>query len=487
MQIRIYGNRHDGSKVLNETVTVQLDDDLEPDIVVAYQAAQAKVEVWLARANAPSPVRRTRRRSSATASAPVPAKKPKYGGHAGTGRGNKIVQVVEATAEINALSSVILRDLNNVFAGAQDTEQIFEDAASVIRKHMLISSNHCKESVAAVETIQQIANGKHGRSVRTLRRYKAEIVAVIEELCDDRISQIQLAESVLKYFDQDGSKEVHSAGGSDNKVSDKDVAVNAIIVSGLRRFLAAQREKYRGRFPHHERVAMQSVISASVASCDEGQAAAVARALHVNNAHASSGELRFEQYSSGERRPVFEEVEMAPTPYPDNWAEFVTEYWIEKTRPSERMSDSVRNPQNREKDHRVHFRDDRKEDMYVWCLAAGKKEFDSTFHLSYWKFAQMEPYYVRKAGRTTCFCRYHLEYRKFVTADASFRKKLSACEGRVRLEKGSPQRLGYPVLKQRGITPIEPKGGSRACVGQASPLEGPLRPVPRLIQRGATR
>ena len=139
MQIRIYGNRHDGSKVLNGTVTVQLDDDLEPDIVVAYQTAQAKVEVWLARANAPSPVQRPRRRSSAAASATVPAKKPKYGGHAGTGRGNKIVQVVEATAEIKALSSVILRDLNNVFAGAQDAEQIFEDVASVIRKHMLIS------------------------------------------------------------------------------------------------------------------------------------------------------------------------------------------------------------------------------------------------------------------------------------------------------------------------------------------------------------
>ena len=29
MQIRIYGNRHDGSKVLNGAVTVQLDDDPE--------------------------------------------------------------------------------------------------------------------------------------------------------------------------------------------------------------------------------------------------------------------------------------------------------------------------------------------------------------------------------------------------------------------------------------------------------------------------
>ena len=77
MQIRTYGNRHDGSKILNGTVTVQLDGDLEPDFAAAYQTTHAKVEVWLARANAPQLVHRTRRRSSAAASAPVPAKKTK--------------------------------------------------------------------------------------------------------------------------------------------------------------------------------------------------------------------------------------------------------------------------------------------------------------------------------------------------------------------------------------------------------------------------
>ena len=42
MQIRVYGNRHDGSKILNGTVTVPLDEDLEPNVVEAYQTSQAR-------------------------------------------------------------------------------------------------------------------------------------------------------------------------------------------------------------------------------------------------------------------------------------------------------------------------------------------------------------------------------------------------------------------------------------------------------------
>ena len=48
--------------------------------------------------------------------------------------------------------------------------------------------------------------------------------------------------------------------------------------------------------------------------------------------------------------------------------------------------------------------------------AEGVKKFGPDFHLSSWKLKDLMPWYVRKPGRETCMCRYHMEFDHFCDA-----------------------------------------------------------------------
>ena len=55
------------------------------------------------------------------------------------------------------------------------------------------------------------------------------------------------------------------------------------------------------------------------------------------------------------------------------------------------------------------------------------KKFGPDFHLSSWKMKDMMPWYVRKPGRETCMCRYHMKFDHF--CDAFRRWKQAVLKG----------------------------------------------------------
>ena len=98
-----------------------------------------------------------------------------------------------------------------------------------------------------------------------------------------------------------------------------------------------------------------------------------------------------------------------------DWEQFVSECWMGSTRESERKSDEKYCRSNK-KWYRVRWLEQKLQDILQWMRAAGVKKFGPPFRLSNGKMNEMKPWHVRKPGRETCMCRYHMEFEHFCDA-----------------------------------------------------------------------
>ena len=101
--------------------------------------------------------------------------------------------------------------------------------------------------------------------------------------------------------------------------------------------------------------------------------------------------------------------------YDPRFSDFVSQSWDDLTRASECKSDVASNPfknvETKKFDkHRVHWIENRIQDLLSSMLISGRRKFGPGFHLSERKMVDLMPYYVKVPGRKTCVCRYHMAF-----------------------------------------------------------------------------
>ena len=417
---RIYVDRRDGSTVVSSTAKTR--ELADAKLQKLYRAAAQPLPT-------PAPQRSMRQRPAGSCDPPV-LKAPRTGNFvAGPGVGNKVsVKKKQVVDSVHKLRSALLRDIGNISEGSSTISELFTAVAAALRKHVNIQKATIDDEVAKV--VNGIL-GRGGSHERTIRRHKAHVIAVIEGLTADDQIQVEIADGVHQHFDTEAGEK--DAG---TKADAEAIKANAVIVSGLKKFLAELRNRHRGRLPTAARIAKESVETAAAASVGRRQSGLVSRALGVSAERIKLGKRRWDEYEAGDDDYVYQPEEKSVGAYPDEFEEFVLKYWKKSTRRSEKRSDEVRNPHDRS-DHkykRVRFREDRVRDLFRWCCEDGVKHFELEkhagryagvgFHLSAKTFRRIRPHYVRKAGRTTCMCRYHMQFAKFVLAYARFRQQL---------------------------------------------------------------
>jgi hypothetical protein len=196
-----------------------------------------------------------------------------------------------------------------------------------------------------------------------------------------------------------------------------------------------------GRYPEKIRQAM-TVVATSVS-----QAAMYARvpvkdvanALGLNARLVSECKARFDALSNdGEWELLFDDRgAVRSDELPEEWVKFALNYWTDEdlgfVRRSEKMSDAIRDPNNRkDPKKRLYTLEARIGDMYESMKAAGLRKFGADFHLGMTKFRELRPFYVKDATRETCMCIYHLRWQQYCDALLKYRTtcrqmKVSTC------------------------------------------------------------
>jgi len=274
----------------------------------------------------------------ATARPPSEVKKPRDSLHiAGPGRGNRTkVKVIEAAAGIERFRSVLLRDIENVTEGCVKLEQLYENAAKVLRKNSAISG---AETECAKQILTDLVS-RGGDSISTIRRHKIAVVDIIKNLAPESPEmQFNIAKSVHDSLSKCAPSSQKFAGSTDDA---KVARVNQIIVDGLNRFLAEIKERHIGRLPTEIRIAKESVLAAATAAVPDRQKSAVARALHTSRSQISAAEIRWEDYEAGAVDTPYEPLETSVGAMDEEWVDFIEEFWDSETRASEKMLDEIR-------------------------------------------------------------------------------------------------------------------------------------------------
>lgn len=162
--------------------------------------------------------------------------------------------------------------------------------------------------------------------------------------------------------------------------------------------------------------------------------------LGLDSRMISKCQARFDALTDGEWEQLFDErSSQRSDTLPKEWTDFALSFWTDEfladadgsaynfVRRSERMADSLRDPQNRKsgETYRIHWLEERIGVIYDAMLAAGKRQFgENKFHLSWPTFLDLRPFYVKNATRETCMCVYHLRWREFSDGLLTYRKTL---------------------------------------------------------------
>ena len=114
---------------------------------------------------------------------------------------------------------------------------------------------------------------------------------------------------------------------------------------------------------------------------------------------------------------------------PDNWIDWVTnEAWLHEqvTRTSAGMHECVRNPRNRSDPTRypIHWLETKKSTAVLTINQLGKVRFGDHFQLSYTVVTSLIHFSVKPVTRSTCLCRWHLQWQLMIRGLYNFRKRL---------------------------------------------------------------
>ena len=242
----------------------------------------------------------------------------------------------------------------------------------------------------------------------TYRRHKALAIAQIKLIAghDNFSRQQQLAEAVMEHYKCGAAGSIESGG--------EDYAAHSAVIEGLAQTLQMLRARNSGRYPTEDRIT-QEVLLGSVVAASKGKfMSSISRLLKCRKRTLENAVARVEVASTCKRPALFTANETSCNAYDPAWGAFVVECWDELTRPSECTSDEAKDPNADENGkhhtHRIHWINNRLDDLLPIMAALGQEEFGDDFSISKPTMLKYKQYYHRYPGRNTCLCRYHMEF-----------------------------------------------------------------------------
>ena len=361
---------------------------------------------------------------------PPPPKRVSPNFVAGPGRGHKD-RVTRATIALTALKKQLVLD----FADSVLTTDVCDMDELFIKAHETIHSSRVmadKVLFDASETV--ILSQKREASVpavsrRTAQRHRATLQHTLTEIAGSNVEhKISLASQVLASLQKQvqPTQNKHAAREDTNEAN-----AHKFIVLGLRYALAQLKLHHSGRYTHDARVFQQSILGAASCQLPSNSMTAAARLLDTDVDGLRLARSRWDSYEAGERDTLFDKAETASRPYP--YAQFVSPKRLENTRESERMRDELKNPKDRSDPtlYRVHFQEDRTDDILDRIFEAGVHQYGPSFHLTITTLLKYKPFQVRKAKAETCVCVHHLKWAKMMQV---YRKQRQAEQGAVQMQ-----------------------------------------------------
>jgi len=249
----------------------------------------------------------------------------------------------------------------------------------------------------------------------TIRRHKLDVLSTIRlHAGDDLFAQRQLAEAVLT------SLSVQKQTVSEEEELFREL--EGLVMDGIRDFFQIQSDrrpndgKKKGRQPHSDKIARESVQAAIVNKIPAGKVAAVARMLETNRDQLREAQGKFEGYKGGDLETIYQAEATSCNAYPEKYVEQVKKMWKAGTRKSQNKRDEVRNPAKKsdKKLYRIRLLEQSIPHLCNWMVITGRAELDDPeFHVSIKTMMKHMPHEVRKPNRRTALCRYHMEHAHF--------------------------------------------------------------------------
>ena len=307
----------------------------------------------------------------------------------------------KATVQVGGTREELIKVGNRLSKKAQSLQQDLKTAnAELIAEHGRLEQFEpgTRRSIAEV-----IGEGYSGMKSTTLKRHRRLLLHALAEIAgDDLMRQAQLASSVLKHYND----------GATSVINEKIVQGLALTIDSLRRAAG------KGRLPMQHNVCMQSIVAAALAGCCRQKNEAdvserlLAEILHVSWDAVADGKVRVSRFLDGTTKlPYDANARSAGVVYPPEFEKFVDECWQVMTRRSENKKDERRNPDDHQdkKLYRIRFLEVPLHVLLTDMCRKGERRYPGRgFHLSSTKMRERRPHYIRRPGRQTCLCRYHM-------------------------------------------------------------------------------
>ena len=303
----------------------------------------------------------------------------------------------------------------------QRCRSLVSKVAALSRLLATSASEQCvnNESTKHNLTRELIGKGYPSNTGSTLRLHRLAVMRSLEAVCgNDQVKQYQVACAVKDLFQQNSTKKERKA-----------VAATEAIMKGLEATFAiiAERstgETGRGRHKLQDRTICEVLTTALMMALPDNvtiNSLKVALGNAVDWRALEAGKRRAEAFKDG-TGGAFQPEESTSGGYDPEWEAFVKRCWNDCTRESERKSDE-RWCSMEKRHNRIRWLEQRLSGILQYIRVAGAAKFGG-FTLSWGKMLQLMPRFVRRPGRQTCMCRYHMEFQEF--CDALRRWKQSA-------------------------------------------------------------
>ena len=268
------------------------------------------------------------------------------------------------------------------------------------------------------EIAELVGTGYDDLKGRTIRRHKLNVMNTIRlHAGDDICKQRELAEAVFNSLD---------VAKPSNAADQQCAELQSLVCDGIREMftlLSATRASDKdepnsghGRYSHGAQVSMQTLRATVASQIPAGKIAAVARMLDTNRDQLKAAQSLYEDFESGKAPVPYQMEERSCNAYDPEWERIVGDLWRAGTRLSEKKKDVVRNKKDKSDKHpyRIRLLEQSIPSLCIWMNRVGKeKSGDPEFQVSMKTMIRLMPHEVRKPGRQTSLCRYHMEYEHF--------------------------------------------------------------------------
>ena len=338
----------------------------------------------------------------------------------------------ELTAFMNTNIVPIIRELNDTRARCSALEQHLKRARTSLAGHVVSA----RPGVARV--IPEALDGRGFQSDRSYQRHLATLEGHVRATYpDDEIKQAQLARGLAARMLAD----------TDIAKDQKTKLATDAIISGLQTFYSTLRAKYHTKLPNDASIAQRTIDQAAMAESFDVPASWIAEVLRTDEKRLCREFRSWNAWIDGhEPLALALQKKIRSDKMPFEVADYITnEAWLHEdvTRPSESKLGGLIDPANRTQKirHRIHWLETNFDTAYAKIRKLTLERFPPDYEFadehgnkidaSRWKrtvsntlISNLKHFSVKRAGRSTSLCRYHMQWSNWVSAIHKFKKKL---------------------------------------------------------------